>query len=100
MEAGASFLDSLKQAVNEFEGHPVSIEFGRVLTDMNMGKARTEAFDNVRKRLNDEEIGAIIGSIIQSEELGTPLSHIFRTQADLLRVSAANAPRRWLARRV
>ncbi|MCA9123442.1 MAG: type II secretion system F family protein [Planctomycetaceae bacterium] len=86
MEAGASFLDSLKQAVNEFEGHPVSIEFGRVLTDMNMGKARTEAFDNVRKRLNDEEIGAIIGSIIQSEELGTPLSHIFRTQADLLRV--------------
>lgn len=86
MEAGASFLDSLKQAVHEFEGHPVSIEFGRVLTDMNMGKARTEAFDNVRKRLNDEEIGAIIGSIIQSEELGTPLSHIFRTQADLLRV--------------
>lgn len=86
MEAGASFLDSLKQAVREFEGHPVSIEFGRVLTDMNMGKARTEAFDNVRKRLNDEEMGAIIGSIIQSEELGTPLSHIFRTQADLLRV--------------
>ncbi|MDA1051531.1 MAG: type II secretion system F family protein [Planctomycetota bacterium] len=86
MEAGASFLDSLKQAVREFEGHPVSVEFGRVLTDMNMGKARTEAFDNVRKRLNDEEIGAIIGSIIQSEELGTPLSHIFRTQADLLRV--------------
>ena len=86
MEAGASFLDSLKQAVKEFEGHPVSVEFGRVLTDMNMGKARTEAFDNVRKRLNDEEIGSIIGSIIQSEELGTPLSHIFRTQADLLRV--------------
>lgn len=86
MEAGASFLDSLKQAVHEFEGHPVSIEFNRVLTDMNMGKARTEAFDNVRKRLNDDEMSAIIGSIIQSEDLGTPLSHIFRTQADLLRV--------------
>ncbi|MBC8357021.1 MAG: type II secretion system F family protein [Planctomycetes bacterium] len=86
MEAGASFLDSLKQAVHEFEGHPVSVEFGRVLTDMNMGKARTEAFDNVRKRLNDDEISGIVGSIIQSEELGTPLSHIFRTQADLLRV--------------
>ena len=86
MEAGASFLDSLKQAVREFEGHPVSVEFGRVLTDMNMGKARSEAFDNLRKRLNDDEISAIIGSIIQCEELGTPLSHIFRTQADLLRV--------------
>jgi tight adherence protein C len=86
MEAGASFLDSLKQAVREFHGHPISIEFGRVLSDMNMGKARTEAFDNLRRRLNDEEITSIVASIIQSEELGTPLSHIFRTQADLLRV--------------
>lgn len=86
MEAGASFLDSLKQGVREFEGHPVSVEFNRVLTDMNMGKARTEAFDNLRQRLNDEEMGSIVGSIIQSEELGTPLSNIFRTQSDLLRV--------------
>ena len=86
MEAGASFLDSLKQAVREFEGHPISVEFGRVLADMNMGKARTEAFDNLRQRLNDDEIGSIVGSVIQSEELGTPLSNIFRTQADLLRV--------------
>jgi tight adherence protein C len=53
---------------------------------MNMGKARTEAFDNLRQRLNDDEMGSIVGSIIQSEELGTPLSNIFRTQSDLLRV--------------
>ena len=86
MEAGASFLESLKQAVREFEGHPVSVEFGRVLTDMNMGKTRSEAFDNLRRRLNDEEVSSIVGSVIQSEELGTPLSHIFRSQADLLRV--------------
>ena len=86
MEAGASFLDSLKQAVREFQGHPISAEFGRVLSDMNMGKARTEAFDNLRRRLNDDEVTSIVASIIQSEELGTPLSHIFRTQADLLRV--------------
>ena len=65
---------------------PVSIEFGRVLTDMRMGKARSEAFDNLRRRLNDDEIGSIVGAILQSEELGTPLSDIFRTQADVLRV--------------
>jgi tight adherence protein C len=86
MEAGSSFLHSLRQAVKEFEGHSVAQEFGRVLGDMNVGKARTEAFDNLRKRLNDEEISSIVGSIIQSEQLGTPLSDIFRTQADVLRV--------------
>lgn len=86
MEAGSSFLQSLQQAVSEFRGHPVSQEFGRVLTDMNMGKARTEAFDNLRQRLQDEEINSIVGSILQSEELGTPLASIFRTQADVLRL--------------
>jgi len=86
MEAGASFQQSLKQGVKEFEGHDVAVEFGRVLADMNMGKARTEAFDSMRNRLNDEEISSIVGSIIQSEQLGTPLSDIFRTQADVLRL--------------
>jgi tight adherence protein C len=86
MEAGASFVNALDQAVREFGDHPVAVEFGRVLADMNMGKARVEAFDNMRRRLNDDEISSIVGSIIQSEKLGTPLSHNFRTQADVLRV--------------
>jgi len=86
IEAGSSFLLALKQAVIEFEGHPVAVEFARVLADMNMGKARTEAFDNMRQRLDDDEISSIVGAIIQSEELGTPVSDIFRTQADVLRI--------------
>ena len=86
MEAGSSFLDALKQSVEEFEGHAISVEFGRVLTDMNMGKTRREAFHNLRGRLNDQEIDNIVGSIIQSEELGTPLAEVFRTQSDVLRL--------------
>jgi tight adherence protein C len=57
-----------------------------VLTDINMGKTRVEAFDSLRQRLNDDEINGIIGAILQSEQLGTPLSQIFRTQADVLRL--------------
>ena len=86
IEAGSSFFLALKQAVVEFEGHPVAVEFARVLADMNMGKARTEAFDNMRQRLDDDEISSIVGAIIQSEELGTPVSDIFRAQADVLRI--------------
>lgn len=86
MEAGSSFLNALHEAVREFGDHPIGVEFGRVLADLNMGKVRTEAFENLRKRLGDEEIASIVGSIIQSEQLGTPLATIFRTQADVLRV--------------
>jgi tight adherence protein C len=86
MEAGSTFLHALSQAVEEFRGHPVSEEFGRVLTDMSLGKTRTEAFQSMRDRLADDEITSIIGSILQGEYLGTPLAHIFRTQADVLRI--------------
>lgn len=86
MEAGSTFLRALAQAVEEFEGHPVAEEFGRVLTDMNLGKTRTEAFTAMRNRLADDEITSILGSILQGENLGTPLAQVFRTQADVLRL--------------
>jgi tight adherence protein C len=86
MEAGATFLSALRQAVEEFADHPVGEEFGRVLADMNLGKTRAEAFAAMRARLADDEITSIIGAILQGEELGTPLAHIFRTQADVLRL--------------
>ncbi len=86
MEAGSTFLQALKQAVEEFHEHPVGVEFGRVLGELNMGKGRTAALESMRDRLHDDEITGIIGAIIQGEQLGTPLARIFRTQADVLRL--------------
>jgi tight adherence protein C len=86
MEAGSTFLGAMRQAVQEFEGHPVAQEFGRVLADMSLGKTRSEAFASMRNRLADDEIASVIGSILQGENLGTPLAGVFRTQADVLRV--------------
>ncbi len=86
MEAGSTFLRALDEAVDEFRGHPVAEEFGRVLADMNMGKTRQEAFLALRDRLADDEITSIVGSVLQGEQLGTPLAGVFRTQADVLRL--------------
>lgn len=86
MEAGSTFLDALAQSVDELAGQPVAVEFARVLTDMSMGKTRTEALESMRHRLADDDVTSIVGSIIQGEQLGTPLAMIFRTQADVLRM--------------
>ena len=86
MEAGSTFLHSLEQGVREFQGHPVASEFGRVLSDMQMGKTRTDAFAAMQLRLDDGEISGIISSIIQGEELGSPLAQVFRIQSDVLRI--------------
>lgn len=86
MEAGATFLQALDDAVEQFANHPVGEEFGRLLSEINMGKGRSAALEAMRDRLDDDEITSIIGSIIQGEELGTPLARLFRTQADVLRI--------------
>ena len=86
MEAGSTFLQALAEAVDQFGEHAVGYEFGRVLSEINMGKGRTGALEALRDRLSDDEITSIVGSIIQGEELGTPLARLFRTQADVLRI--------------
>lgn len=86
MEAGATFLQALADAVEQFGDHPVGQEFGRMLSEINMGQGRREALEAMRNRLDDDEITSIVGSIIQGEELGTPLARLFRTQADVLRI--------------
>ena len=40
----------------------------------------------MRARLSDDDVTSVVGSIIQGEELGTPLAMIFRTQSDVLRI--------------
>ncbi|MDA1054685.1 MAG: type II secretion system F family protein [Planctomycetota bacterium] len=86
MEAGSTFMQALHEGVREFAGQPVGVEFGRVLAEISMGKSRSMALETMRDRLRDDEITAIIGSIVQGETLGTPLSTVFRTQADVLRI--------------
>lgn len=86
MEAGSTFINALREAVDEFRDQPVGVEFGRVLAEISMGKSRTTSLESLRDRLSDDEITSIIGSIIQGEQLGTPLATVFRTQADVLRI--------------
>jgi len=91
MEAGSTFLQSLEDGVREFAQHAIGLEFSRVLTDINMGKTRQEAFEALRNRLDDNDVTSLIGAIIQGESLGTPVAAIFRTQADVLRIKRTQA---------
>ena len=86
MEAGATFMNALREAVREFTEQPVGQEFGRVLTELSLGRNRSAALESMRDRLQDDEITSLVGAIIQGEEHGSPLVHVLRGQADFLRI--------------
>lgn len=86
MEAGARFRDSLSTIVRESKGHPIGEEFGIVLSEIEHGQTLKQSLSNLRDRLADNDLNEMIFAIHKAEELGTPLSKIFLTQAEQMRL--------------
>ncbi len=86
MQAGENFEESLRSVAREDVDHPLTEELRRVLGDLTAGRTRREAFEDLKNRIPEPEIGELISSIIKAEELGTPLSTILSEQAEQMRV--------------
>ena len=52
-----------------------------------MGTTRRRALESMASRVPIEQLQAIVSSVIQAEELGTPLADALHSQAELLRLN-------------
>ena len=57
-----------------------------MLAEIELGTTRRKAMQNLAERVPLEMLRSIVASVIQAEELGTPLSDVLRSQATLLRM--------------
>jgi len=85
VEAGLGF-DAAIQRVVEKRDDELSREFGRVLAEMRIGRARRDALRSMGERTDVPDINTFISAIVQSEQLGVPISKILFTQADQMRL--------------
>jgi tight adherence protein C len=58
----------------------------RVLSEIRLGRHRHEAFVRFRARVDVSEVGTLVSSLIQADELGMPLAQVLKAQADELRL--------------
>ncbi len=86
MQAGAEFEGSLQTAVRDNADHPLGRELAEVLRQISLGRPRTQALNDLRMRLDDKDVSELVFAINKGQELGTPLSGIFREQADQMRL--------------
>ena len=86
MQAGAEFESSLQTVISDNVQHPLTIELAEVLRQVQLGRPRAQALNNLRHRLEDKDISELVFAINKGEELGTPLSSILREQADQMRL--------------
>jgi tight adherence protein C len=80
IEAGLGFDSALTKVVEKKDGI-LSGEFQRCLEEMRLGKTRREALSGVRKRIANSDISSLIGSILQSEQLGIGMVQTLRVQS-------------------
>lgn len=87
MEANASFPMALEVYCTQMgEDDPLAEEFGRVLNDINSGLGVQSAFVNLGKRVESDQLSALILAITAGLETGQPIAEILSVQADAARL--------------
>ncbi len=85
VEAGLGF-DGAMAKVSEKWTNELSMAFGRVLREIQLGKLRREALRDMSDRLGIPEMTSFVAAVIQSEQLGVSMAKVLRIQSDQMRV--------------
>jgi tight adherence protein C len=85
VEAGLGFDAAMAQVHEKWEDD-LSLEFGRVLREIRLGKTRREALRAMADRIGVAEMTSFVAAVIQSEQLGVSMGTVLRIQSDQMRV--------------
>ena len=93
-QAGASFLESLNIFSDNNRATPLGIELGLVRREIAMGATLEEALTSFKNRIPVVPIQNCIDSIVQGQNLGTPIAETLLDQADTMRFYRSQAAER------
>jgi tight adherence protein C len=85
VEAGQGFDAALMQVAKAVHG-PVAGEFARVLSEIQIGKSRGEAFSSLADRSSVPEVKTFVASLVQADRLGLPIGAVLREQSTQMRL--------------
>ncbi len=94
VSAGLGFRQALERVAEKYEG-PWSDELRITLRQMDMGVSRRQAFDELRRRNDSEQVAQFVTALQQGEELGAPIVEtLIQIANDMRRTDAQNARRK------
>jgi tight adherence protein C len=85
VEAGLGF-DAAMAKVSEKWENEISLAFGRVIREIQLGKLRREAMRDMADRVGIPEMTSFVAAVIQSEQLGVSMAKVLRIQSDQMRI--------------
>jgi tight adherence protein C len=85
VEAGLGFDAALSQVARNTDG-PVSEEFARVLTEMQIGMGRSQAMRALGERTTLPELRGFANAMVQADAFGIPVGQVLRVQSSEMRL--------------
>jgi tight adherence protein C len=85
VEAGLGFDSAMRRVAEKWDSD-LSMEFGRVLQEIQLGKMRRDALRAMSERLDVADVTTFIAAVIQAEQLGVSLAKVLRIQSDQMRI--------------
>ncbi|GHG95555.1 DUF5936 domain-containing protein [Streptomyces lanatus] len=94
VSAGLGFRQALDRVASKYEG-PWADELRITLRQMDLGMSRRQAFTELRRRNDSEQVAMFVTALQQGEELGAPIVDTLVALAkDMRRTDAQNARRK------
>jgi tight adherence protein C len=85
VEAGLGFEQAMGKVYEKWD-NDLSMAFGRVLQEIQLGKRRGEALRDMSRRMEVNDVTSFVAALVQAEQLGVSISKILRIQSDQMRV--------------
>jgi tight adherence protein C len=85
VESGLGFDPALTRVIEKWDNE-LTREFGRMLSEIRMGKSRREAMREMAQRVNVDDLNVFISSMIQADQLGVSISQVLRVQSQQMRM--------------
>jgi len=85
VEAGLGF-DAALHKVTEKWSNALTLEFGRVLQEIRMGRSRRDALRDLVTRTDVPDVATFVAAIVQADQLGVSIGNVLLTQAEQMRI--------------
>jgi len=101
MRSGIDFTAAIRYYVaTEKPDNPLALEFGILLRQLELGKTRIEALEDMNKRVQHDAFSAFTSAVIHGMEVGASIVETMKIQAEEMRRVRFNAAERKAARAV
>jgi tight adherence protein C len=85
VEAGLDFMSAMRRVGEKHRPRPLKDELDPYFKQTQLGRPRREALRDIAKRVQLQDLSAVVSALIQADRLGVSIGPILRVQSDMMR---------------